>query len=42
MGQVLVGISSWTEKTLIEGGRFYPPDVTGVHKLNEDRAREER
>ena len=24
MGKILVGISSWTEKTLIEGGHFYP------------------
>lgn len=27
MGQILVGISSWTEPTLIEGGKFYPPEV---------------
>jgi len=27
-GRVLVGISSWTEPTLIKSGRFYPPDVT--------------
>ena len=24
---ILVGTSSWTDKTLIESGRFYPPDV---------------
>ncbi len=24
MGEILVGITSWTEPTLIEGGRFYP------------------
>lgn len=27
-GRVLVGISSWTEPTLIKSGRFYPPDAT--------------
>lgn len=27
MGQILVGTTSWAEKTLIESGRFYPPDV---------------
>lgn len=25
MGRILVGTTSWTEKTLIESGRFYPP-----------------
>ncbi len=25
MGQILVGISGWTEPTLIAGGKFYPP-----------------
>lgn len=25
MGEILVGITSWTEPTLIESGRFYPP-----------------
>src|SRR5213083_2083028 len=25
MGNVLVGISSWTERTLIKEGNFYPP-----------------
>ena len=28
MSQILVGTSSWTDKTLIECGRFYPPSVT--------------
>ena len=28
MGTILVGTSSWTDKTLIECGRFYPPTVT--------------
>jgi uncharacterized protein YecE (DUF72 family) len=28
MGQILVGTSSWTDKTLIECGRFYPPSAT--------------
>ena len=28
MGKVLVGTSSWTDKTLIESGRFYPPSAT--------------
>lgn len=27
MAQILVGTSSWTDKTLIASGRFYPPDV---------------
>ena len=27
MGQILVGISSWTEPTLIAGGKFYPPSI---------------
>ncbi len=27
MGEILVGTTSWSEKTLIESGRFYPPDV---------------
>jgi uncharacterized protein YecE (DUF72 family) len=26
-GRVLVGTSSWTDKTLIESGKFYPPSV---------------
>jgi uncharacterized protein YecE (DUF72 family) len=25
MGRILVGTASWTDKTLIESGRFYPP-----------------
>src|SRR5512142_726379 len=28
MGNILVGTSSWTDKSLIERGRFYPPSVT--------------
>ncbi|HXG52464.1 MAG TPA: DUF72 domain-containing protein [candidate division Zixibacteria bacterium] len=27
MGHILIGTTSWTEKTLIESGLFYPPDV---------------
>jgi hypothetical protein len=27
MGTILVGTASWTDKTLIESGRFYPPDA---------------
>ena len=27
MGEILVGTSSWTDKTLIECGRFYPPTL---------------
>lgn len=27
-GRVLVGTCSWTDKTLVESGRFYPPGVT--------------
>jgi uncharacterized protein YecE (DUF72 family) len=27
-GQILVGTASWTDKSLIESGRFYPPDAT--------------
>lgn len=27
MGEILVGTTSWSEKTLVESGRFYPPDV---------------
>jgi len=27
VSNVLVGTSSWTDKSLIESGRFYPPDV---------------
>lgn len=34
-GRVLVGISSWTEPTLVKSGRFYPPDATTA----EDRLR---
>ena len=28
MAQVLVGTSSWTDRSLVESGRFYPPSVT--------------
>src|SRR4029450_13420564 len=35
MGQILVGTSSWTDKTLIESGKFYPPGAT----TPEDRLR---
>ena len=28
MSNILVGTSSWTDKSLIECGRFYPPSVT--------------
>jgi len=28
MGKILVGTSSWTDKTLIESGRFYPSTAT--------------
>jgi uncharacterized protein YecE (DUF72 family) len=28
MSRILVGTSSWTDKTLIECGRFYPPTIT--------------
>lgn len=27
-GKILVGTASWTDKSLIEAGTFYPPDVT--------------
>jgi uncharacterized protein YecE (DUF72 family) len=27
MGKTFIGISSWTEPTLVEGGKFYPPEV---------------
>jgi hypothetical protein len=33
MSKILVGTTSWTEKTLIESGLFYPPTV----KTPEDR-----
>lgn len=28
IGRILVGTASWTDKSLIESGRFYPPDAT--------------
>ena len=34
-GRVRVGISSWTEPTLVKSGQFYPPDATTA----EDRLR---
>jgi uncharacterized protein YecE (DUF72 family) len=27
LSNILIGTASWTDKTLIESGRFYPPDV---------------
>lgn len=30
MGQILIGTTSWTEKTLIDSGRFYPAGVTSA------------
>lgn len=30
MGQILVGTASWTDKTLIESGRFYPRGVASA------------
>jgi uncharacterized protein YecE (DUF72 family) len=35
MSRILVGTSSWTDKTLIDSGKFYPPDAT----TPEDRLR---
>jgi len=35
MGEILVGTSSWTDKSLIESGKFYPPAV----KTAEERLR---
>jgi uncharacterized protein YecE (DUF72 family) len=35
MGRILVGTTSWTEKTLIDSGLFYPPEA----KSAEDRLR---
>jgi uncharacterized protein YecE (DUF72 family) len=29
-GRILVGTASWTDKSLIESGRFYPPDATSA------------
>ncbi|MGH2588467.1 MAG: DUF72 domain-containing protein [Dehalococcoidia bacterium] len=29
-GQVLIGTASWTDKSLIESGRFYPPGATNA------------
>jgi uncharacterized protein YecE (DUF72 family) len=26
--EILIGVTSWTEKTLIDSGEFYPGDVT--------------
>ena len=34
-GQILVGTASWTDKTLVQSGRFYPKGVTSA----EDRLR---
>ena len=35
MNRILIGTSSWTDRSLIEGGQFYPPDATSP----EDRLR---
>src|SRR5881396_282743 len=35
MANILVGTSSWTDKSLIDSGRFYPPSA----KTPEDRLR---
>jgi uncharacterized protein YecE (DUF72 family) len=35
MGEILVGTSSWTDKTLIDSGKFYPAST----KTPEDRLR---
>lgn len=35
MAKILVGTSSWTDKTLIDSGKFYPPTAT----TPEDRLR---
>ena len=35
MGNILVGTASWTDKSLVESGKFYPPDA----KSAEDRLR---
>ncbi|MBI4286328.1 MAG: DUF72 domain-containing protein [Chloroflexi bacterium] len=32
MGEILVGITSWTEPTLIASGRFYPPSATSAEE----------
>lgn len=32
MGRVLIGITSWTEKTLVESGGFYPPEAKTPEK----------
>jgi uncharacterized protein YecE (DUF72 family) len=32
MGQILVGTASWTDKTLIESGRFYPRAATSAEE----------
>jgi uncharacterized protein YecE (DUF72 family) len=32
MGQILVGTASWTDKTLIASGRFYPRDATSAEE----------
>jgi len=31
-GQILIGTSSWTDKTLIKDGNFYPPDAHTAEK----------
>lgn len=32
MGRLLIGITSWTEKTLVESGGFYPPEAKSPEK----------
>jgi uncharacterized protein YecE (DUF72 family) len=27
MGRILVGTASWTDKSVIDSGRFYPPTI---------------
>jgi len=27
MGRIRIGLSSWTDKSLLESGKFYPPGV---------------
>ena len=31
-GSILIGTSSWTDKTLIKDGHFYPPDARTAEK----------
>jgi len=27
MGRIRIGLSSWTDKSLLESGKFYPPEA---------------